>query len=82
MAASAEIRDRALVALEDLAVDARSYYAPPLHRHPHFKNADRTGSLPVTEDACRRIVSVPVHPYMEERAAEAVIAGLIRGAKS
>ena len=80
VAPSAEARHRALLALDELSVDARCYYAPPLHRHPYFDGVGRRGALPVTEDICARVVSVPVHPHMDDDAVGAVIAGLARGA--
>ncbi|HWP09424.1 MAG TPA: DegT/DnrJ/EryC1/StrS family aminotransferase [Polyangiaceae bacterium] len=53
--------------LERLRVDgieARVYYATPIHREPAFERDGeyRSLSLPETERACREVVSLPVHP--------------------
>ena len=38
-------------------------YAPP---------GDGEGSLPVSEALCQRIMSLPMHPYMEEATADRI----------
>jgi len=41
-------------------IEARVYYAPPVHLQPRFLNAARHGSLPHTVDVSRRTVALPV----------------------
>ncbi|MGN6427683.1 MAG: DegT/DnrJ/EryC1/StrS family aminotransferase [Leifsonia sp.] len=53
-------RDGVVAALAAEGVEARTYYAPALHRHPRFAGAPR-GPLDVTERIEDRVVSLPVH---------------------
>lgn len=50
------------------------HYPQPLHLHPAFRGivAARRGSLPVAERACREILSLPLHPELQESEIEAV----------
>ncbi len=41
-------------------IEARVYYAPPVHLQPRFLQAARHGSLPHTVDISRRTVALPV----------------------
>ncbi|MEW6581372.1 MAG: aminotransferase class I/II-fold pyridoxal phosphate-dependent enzyme [Actinomycetota bacterium] len=59
-------RDAALGIARDLRVEARSYFDPPLHRHPAFSTCPRTGDLPVTEHLAARSLSLPMANRMEE----------------
>ncbi|WP_426954766.1 DegT/DnrJ/EryC1/StrS family aminotransferase [Muricoccus radiodurans] len=61
------------------------YYPLPLHHQPAYRDRHAAAlrdapPLPVSEDLCTRILSLPMHPYLDEsqasRVAEAVIAGL------
>ena len=43
------------------------YYPCGLHRQKAFEYCGyKEGSLPVTEDACRRVLSLPMHPYLTD----------------
>ena len=47
------------------------HYPVPLHLQPAFQDS---GSLPVAEQACREVLSLPLWPYMPETAVEEVAA--------
>lgn len=67
---SPETRDRVVQILAAQGVQARQYYNPPLHLHPYFSKGIgfcKMSDLSVTEDICSRIVSLPIHDYMEKR---------------
>jgi dTDP-4-amino-4,6-dideoxygalactose transaminase len=66
--------------LEKLAageVDARTYYAPPVHVSSIFENCPRT-ELPSTDDISARIISLPVHPNMDTKTVD-YICDIING---
>jgi perosamine synthetase len=59
-------RDRAVRRLHTRGIEARVYYATPLHRQPLFRaqQADTRFDLPETDRAAREVLSLPVHPAL------------------
>ncbi|MFN4220350.1 MAG: DegT/DnrJ/EryC1/StrS family aminotransferase [bacterium] len=49
--------------LKDKGIDTFVYYPYPLHKLPVYR--DLNYSLPVTEGVCERILSLPVHQFMD-----------------
>lgn len=72
-------RDLAIAALHADGVGARHYYAPAVHRHPHFAGARCAPSLEQTESAERRILSLPVHDDMDSQVVLRIVE-VLRGA--
>lgn len=59
-------RDEHVAFLRDKNVGTGVYYPVPLHMQKCFSHLGySSGSLPVTEDVCRRILSLPGHPMLE-----------------
>ena len=55
------------------------YYPHPLHLQPVFADLGyREGQLPVSERACREVLSLPVFPELEAREIEEVGAAVLR----
>ena len=74
-------RDGLRDALAALGIPARVYYPSPLHLQPAFRDyGGGPGSLPVSEELSRRILSLPIYPDLDEatvdRVSEAAIAAL------
>jgi UDP-2-acetamido-2-deoxy-ribo-hexuluronate aminotransferase len=43
------------------------HYPVPLHLQPVFADLNQgAGSFPVSEAAARRVISLPMHPYLTE----------------
>jgi perosamine synthetase len=63
-------RDALLARLHDNGVGAAVYYPVPVHRLPAF---GLTLDLPETERAARDVLSLPVHPALDERDLETVV---------
>ena len=60
-------RDAVAESLQGQGVPTRVYYPRPLHLQPAYaRHGDGAGSLPVSEEVSRRILSLPMHPYMDE----------------
>ena len=78
---SADHRAAVLASLRKHAIQARDYYNPPLHLQPYFvANPQlRSADLPVTEDICSRIVSLPVHDDMAPDNVARVVAAVQEG---
>lgn len=53
--------------LSELDVPSAVHYPVPLHLQPVFAGlGHRNGSFPVSEAACERVLSIPMHPYLNE----------------
>ncbi|MCM1157275.1 MAG: DegT/DnrJ/EryC1/StrS family aminotransferase [Bacteroidales bacterium] len=64
--------------LRALKIPTMVYYAKPMHRQGAFAGTDSARSeCPVTEQLCKTVLSLPMHPYMDEEQA-AFIAGNLR----
>lgn len=78
-------RDRVQAAMKERGVPSAIYYPKPLHHQPAYAGAHASGlpngpALSVSEDLCTRVLSLPMHPYLDEgqvaTVADALIAGL------
>ena len=53
------------------------HYPVPLHTQPVFESLGlREGAFPVAERAARRVISLPMHPYLGEEQQRLVVAAL------
>lgn len=60
-------RDELAAFLKERGVGSAIYYPVPLHLQKCFADLGyRPGGLPVTEEACGRILSLPCHPMLAE----------------
>ena len=58
-------RDALQAHLRANEVDSMIYYPVPLHFHePYARFADGRGSLPITEQVSREVLSLPIHPHL------------------
>ena len=65
----AEIQD----ALKEKGIPTAVYYPKPLHLQTAFAYLGyKDGEMPISEDCSRRIFSLPMHPYLEEREIERI----------
>jgi UDP-2-acetamido-2-deoxy-ribo-hexuluronate aminotransferase len=54
--------------LKDKGIPTAIYYPTPLHLQPAFSYLGYNNSdFPVSEDASRRILSLPMHPYLTDQ---------------
>lgn len=72
-------RESALRAARRRSVQARSYFDPPLHRHPAFAACPRSGDLRVTDAIAARSLSLPMANEMSDEEI-ARVAGVIEEA--
>ncbi|KZE30263.1 DegT/DnrJ/EryC1/StrS family aminotransferase [Crenobacter luteus] len=74
-----EVEHRDVVAgkLKELGVPTAVHYPIPLHRQPAFAHLELgEGSFPVAEAAARRVISLPMHPFLDEATQDAVVAAV------
>lgn len=66
-------RDRLVATLAKDGIPTAIYYPKPLHFQPAFQQfGGGPGSLPVSETLCRRILALPMHPYLDDATIERV----------
>ncbi|MBV8032160.1 MAG: DegT/DnrJ/EryC1/StrS family aminotransferase [Betaproteobacteria bacterium] len=74
-----ERRDAIREALAAEGIASSVFYPIPLHRQPAYEPANRGRSLPAAEEAARTVLSLPIHPLLEDGAV-ARIAEVVRSA--
>jgi len=75
-------RERVVRALGEMEIPTAVYYPIPLHKQPGYVNyPSATNSLPVCEDLCDRVFSLPMHPYLEEDDQQKVINAVVTALK-
>lgn len=66
-------RDRLASHLKDNGIGSSIHYPVPAHLQPAYRGLAPEGSLPAAEAAAREVLSLPMHPFLEEAQVEAVI---------
>ncbi|WP_169569529.1 DegT/DnrJ/EryC1/StrS family aminotransferase [Sneathiella limimaris] len=75
---STDKRDQVAKALKDKNIPAQIYYAKPVHQQVAYQDGlIAPGDLPVTEALSKTLISLPMHPYLEEEV-QALIAEVIK----
>jgi UDP-2-acetamido-2-deoxy-ribo-hexuluronate aminotransferase len=70
-------RDRVEQAMKAAGIPTAIHYPVPLHLQPVFASVGQgVGSLPVAEAAARRVMSLPMHPYLTDAQQERIVAAL------
>ncbi|MCG8441118.1 MAG: DegT/DnrJ/EryC1/StrS family aminotransferase [Caulobacterales bacterium] len=67
-------RDGLAAHLKEAGVPTAVYYAKPLHLQTAYRDYPRgAGGLPVTEDIAGRVISLPMHPYLDAPTQDQII---------
>ena len=69
-------RDKLKAYLNEQGVSAMIYYPVPLYKQDAFKEYWHGGELPVTEELCRTVISLPIHTEMTEDVLEKIAAAV------
>jgi dTDP-4-amino-4,6-dideoxygalactose transaminase len=67
-------RDALREALAQDGIASSIFYPMPLHRQPAYEAFHRDIALPASEAAARSVLSLPIHPLLEDSAVERVCA--------
>ena len=59
-------RDRLAMTLREHGIPTVVYYPEPLHHQPGYARALRAGRLSNSERVSARVLSLPIHPYLDE----------------
>jgi UDP-2-acetamido-2-deoxy-ribo-hexuluronate aminotransferase len=61
--------------LKEAGIPTMIYYPKPMHlQAPYAPYGDGAGSLPVSETLCERVMSLPMHPYLNDDEAKRIAA--------
>jgi len=71
-------RDRLAAHLKGSGIGSSIHYPVPAHLQPAYRHLAPEGSLPAAEAAARKVLSLPMHPFLEEAQIEAVIQAVQR----
>lgn len=64
-------------ALKAKGVPSAAYYPGPLHRQAPYRSAlAPSAGLPVTDDLAERVLSLPMHPYLDEPTQDRIVGAL------
>ena len=67
-------RDRFQAHMKERGVPTAVYYPIPLHRQPCYDGVGRTyNDLSVTSDKCGKVVSLPMHAYLDEETQRRIV---------
>ncbi len=69
-------RDSLAAALRAAEIPTAVYYPVPLHRQAPYARYPQPGGLPVTEAAAERVISLPMHAYLEPDVQDQIIASV------
>jgi dTDP-4-amino-4,6-dideoxygalactose transaminase len=80
----AAVRDALAAHLKRRGVPTAIYYPQPLHSQTAYCAYPRAegGALPIAEAIAREVLSLPMHPYLEESEQDLVIAAVIEGVET
>lgn len=74
---SAAQRDELQAKLKEKGIPTMIYYPIPMHKQTAFKGYDfNNDDLKVSESLCDRVMSIPMHPYLDDKAINEVVAAL------
>lgn len=72
-----EARDGLQGYLKEKGIPTMVYYPKPMSRQGAFQGLNCVKvDLPVTADLCRRVLALPLHPYMTREEQDAVVVGI------
>ena len=69
-------REAVMKKLQDMGVPSSIYYFKALHQHAAFAKNAPQGGLPVCERLAKRVLSLPMHPYLTDAEIDRVVAAV------
>ena len=63
--------------LKEAGIPTGMYYPKPVHKQAAYKNFPSTGNgLPVTDKLSLDVISLPIHPYLDEATQDRIVEGV------
>jgi UDP-2-acetamido-2-deoxy-ribo-hexuluronate aminotransferase len=76
-------RDAVIASLKEVGVPTAVHYPIPLHKQPAYKSICRiVGGVEVSEKVSKRVLSLPMHPYLDEGTMRTIVRALEKATKS
>ena len=66
-------RDGVAAKLKDAGIPTAIYYPKPLHRQSAYSHYPAAGALPNTEQLCQDVLSLPMHPYLDQPTQQRIV---------
>ncbi len=74
---SEEQRNKIMASLKEAGVPTMVYYPKPMHAQTAFAGMANANDYPVSEAACKQVMSLPMHPYLDEETIETICRALL-----
>jgi UDP-2-acetamido-2-deoxy-ribo-hexuluronate aminotransferase len=75
-------REEIVQSLKEVGIPTAVHYPMPLHQQPAYKSNTRVaGSLSTSENVSRRVLSLPMHPYLDDAAMQTIVHALGKAAR-
>lgn len=76
-------RDAVVASLRDIGVPTAIHYPTPLHKQPAYESLCRVvGGADVSDSVSQRVLSLPMHPYLDEETMQMIVSALGKAAKA
>jgi len=69
-------RDAVAARLKEAGIPSAIYYPRPLHRQTAYRHFPSAGALAVSDRLSGEVLSLPMHPYLDEATQSRIVAGL------
>lgn len=64
--------------LKERGIPTAVYYMKPMHEQGAFENTESAmANCPVTKELCKKVLSLPIHPYLKEEDIDFVVESLL-----
>jgi UDP-2-acetamido-2-deoxy-ribo-hexuluronate aminotransferase len=74
-------REEIVRSLKEVGIPTAVHYPRPLHHQPAYRSVTRAaGSLGVSESVSQRVLSLPMHPYLDETTMQTIVHALGKAA--
>jgi UDP-2-acetamido-2-deoxy-ribo-hexuluronate aminotransferase len=69
-------RDKVQSALQEAGIPTAVHYPSPLNQQPAYRDVCVHGDLPNSDQAARRVLSLPMHAYLDEPTQDRIVAAV------
>lgn len=75
-------RNRIQMYMKTAGIPTMVYYPKPMHKQKAFEETNiANAKCPITEELCKKVLCLPIHPYLEEEDCREVVSALVESLK-